>query len=251
MTARAVASVVCILALCSVVLVSAGGGADGLAEASVQASADVNVDVVESGASVNIAAGLTDDNTAAERRLANPSDPIFQPHPVPLLVNDTDGRKLVIQPEGLQWLEALGDTPLCIVVTAGPARSGKSFLVNNLLGAEHSKGFGVGHGVQVRPLVAVHGCCSVSRMVCLRRLTPHTKPSPLLPPPPPPHRDTPAAFGFGASPNLLTWRAMGLLLWCTWIQRASRRWEPSAATTRSSVCSLSCSRPRSTTTCVD
>lgn len=92
----------------------------------------------------------------------DPNNPLFVRRPVPLLVNDTTGTRLLVQDEGLAWLSALGDTPLCILVTAGPARSGKSFLHNNIVGADHASGFGVGHGVQVQLAVRLVAECQVA-----------------------------------------------------------------------------------------
>ncbi len=65
---------------------------------------------------------------------------------------------MLVDGEGLAFLRGLGDTPLAIVAVSGPARTGKTFFINNLaelgqtdvpVSAEvsSSSGFTVGHGV--------------------------------------------------------------------------------------------------------
>ena len=74
--------------------------------------------------------------------------------PIPLFLNSS-GTTFALQPEGLAFLSALGDTKVAIVSVGGQARAGKSFLLNNVLNASHdvgglptsdnaSTGFGVG-----------------------------------------------------------------------------------------------------------
>ena len=53
-------------------------------------------------------------------------------------------QKLEIVPNGVDFLRSV-NLPITPVVVIGPYRSGKSFLLNQLLGTECSKGFGVGH----------------------------------------------------------------------------------------------------------
>jgi len=61
------------------------------------------------------------------------------------LVNPTDSHtKLAVDPEGLAALRRI-TTPIAPVVVIGPYRSGKSFLLNQLLGVPCAEGFGVGH----------------------------------------------------------------------------------------------------------
>lgn len=51
-----------------------------------------------------------------------------------------------IEKQGLDLLKNLPQGPLAAVVVIGPYRSGKSFLMNQLLEVECDMGFGVGHG---------------------------------------------------------------------------------------------------------
>ena len=78
--------------------------------------------------------------------------------PISLLHPDDTGSTMLVDSEGLDFLRALGDTPLAIVAVSGPARTGKTFFINNLaeLGqtdkpltaqSGSSNGFTVGHGV--------------------------------------------------------------------------------------------------------
>ena len=70
---------------------------------------------------------------------------------VPLLITDKSGLKMVLCNAGLTYLEeALGDEELYITTVVGPARMGKSFLLNNLADISEEKPFGhppfeVGH----------------------------------------------------------------------------------------------------------
>lgn len=106
-------------------------------------------------------AGLTGSAVAAEAGAGLSFDRApFVDAPVPLLLADAQNTKLVIQDAGLELLRAIGDTRLSLVVTAGPARSGKSFLLNNLVGVPHDSGFGVGHTPKVR-MVPCRRCCSL------------------------------------------------------------------------------------------
>ena len=56
----------------------------------------------------------------------------------------SDSQKLEILPEGLELLQSI-DLPVAPVVVIGPYRSGKSFLLNQLLDVKCTQGFGVGH----------------------------------------------------------------------------------------------------------
>ena len=51
---------------------------------------------------------------------------------VTLLRPDAKGENLVVADEGIEFLRSLGDTPLAIVAVAGPARTGKSYFLNNV-----------------------------------------------------------------------------------------------------------------------
>ena len=64
--------------------------------------------------------------------------------PFPLLVPDDVHQKLVISPEGLEVISRVR-TAVSPVVVIGPYRSGKSFLLNQMLGLKCDEGFGVGH----------------------------------------------------------------------------------------------------------
>ena len=52
---------------------------------------------------------------------------------------------LAVDPAGIELLRSLGGVPVAPVVVIGPYRSGKSFLLNQLLGVGCASGFGVGH----------------------------------------------------------------------------------------------------------
>jgi len=67
-----------------------------------------------------------------------------QHKPVALLLPSSSHTKLNLQQEGLDYLRSI-KTPVAAVVVAGPYRSGKSFLLNQLLHLPCSSGFGVGH----------------------------------------------------------------------------------------------------------
>ena len=65
--------------------------------------------------------------------------------PVPIVLpSATDPTKLTLQKEGLDALRAVRG-PVAPVVVIGPYRSGKSFLLNQLLSVPCDEGFGVGH----------------------------------------------------------------------------------------------------------
>jgi len=78
-----------------------------------------------------------------------PSPPPLSPHPSPSarLVRPVPGSSLLeADAEGLALLRALPPgAPVAPVVVIGPYRSGKSFLLNQLLGVGCASGFGVGH----------------------------------------------------------------------------------------------------------
>ena len=65
-------------------------------------------------------------------------------HPTLIVKSSSDYTKLELVDEGLKLLAAI-DRPVAVVVVIGPYRSGKSFLLNQLLGVGCDKGFGVGH----------------------------------------------------------------------------------------------------------
>jgi hypothetical protein len=65
--------------------------------------------------------------------------------PVPIVLPDpADPTKLTLRSEGLDFLRSVRG-PIAPVVVIGPYRSGKSFLLNQLLGVSCGEGFGVGH----------------------------------------------------------------------------------------------------------
>ncbi|KAL1511535.1 hypothetical protein AB1Y20_006330 [Prymnesium parvum] len=61
-----------------------------------------------------------------------------------LLLPDASGNKLELQPPALAWLESLRG-PLAVVSAIGQYRSGKSYLLNQMMGLPCDKGFTVGH----------------------------------------------------------------------------------------------------------
>jgi hypothetical protein len=61
-----------------------------------------------------------------------------------LLPDTTSHTTLLLQPEGVRWLEALRG-PVVLVSVVGAYRTGKSFLLNELMGVGCSQGFTVGH----------------------------------------------------------------------------------------------------------
>lgn len=65
-------------------------------------------------------------------------------HPVLIVKSSSDYTKLELVEEGLELLRKI-DKPIAVVVVIGPYRSGKSFLLNQLLGVGCKEGFGVGH----------------------------------------------------------------------------------------------------------
>lgn len=68
-----------------------------------------------------------------------------EPRPVPIVLPDpADPTKLTLRSEGLDFLRSVRG-PIAPVVVIGPYRSGKSFLLNQLLGVPCDEGFGVGH----------------------------------------------------------------------------------------------------------
>ncbi|XP_008786072.2 guanylate-binding protein 4-like [Phoenix dactylifera] len=62
----------------------------------------------------------------------------------PILEPDPDHTKLRLAREGLEAIERI-TTPIAAVAVIGPYRSGKSFLLNQLLSLQCDEGFGVGH----------------------------------------------------------------------------------------------------------
>ncbi|KAK9834025.1 hypothetical protein WJX81_004222 [Elliptochloris bilobata] len=80
---------------------------------------------------------------AAARSVQDPGDEGLE-RPVPLVQPVPGGTKLQLAPEGLAVLRGIR-TPVSPVVVIGPYRSGKSFMLNQLLGVGCDKGFGVGH----------------------------------------------------------------------------------------------------------
>ena len=60
------------------------------------------------------------------------------------LPDDATHTKLVLQPRTLEWLRSLHG-PVSIVGAIGAYRSGKSFLLNSLMGVSCADGFMVGH----------------------------------------------------------------------------------------------------------
>lgn len=62
----------------------------------------------------------------------------------PIVVPDPGHTKLLIAREGLQAIQRI-KTPIAAIAVIGPYRSGKSFLLNQLLSLSCDEGFGVGH----------------------------------------------------------------------------------------------------------
>ncbi|KAK3277670.1 hypothetical protein CYMTET_14335, partial [Cymbomonas tetramitiformis] len=62
----------------------------------------------------------------------------------PLVRPDDQHTKLAVSHEGLDALRLI-TTPVAPIIVIGPYRSGKSFLLNQLLGVSCGEGFGVGH----------------------------------------------------------------------------------------------------------
>eukprot|EP00850_Spirogloea_muscicola_P005528 SM000025S08423 [mRNA] locus=s25:657110:662613:- [translate_table: standard] len=84
--------------------------------------------------------GGGDGNGAASARLRrSPYHRAF-----PMVEPDASHTKLTVVPEGLAAIARLPG-PLAIVAVIGPYRSGKSFLLNQLLALSCDEGFGVGH----------------------------------------------------------------------------------------------------------
>jgi hypothetical protein len=70
--------------------------------------------------------------------------------PVQLMRPDETHQKLVIVPEGIEYLEAIlssNGAPIAVVGVVGLYHGGKSFLLNQLLGAAPGRGFAVGPSV--------------------------------------------------------------------------------------------------------
>ena len=62
----------------------------------------------------------------------------------PLLLPDSEGHGLALQNHTLAWLRALPG-PIAVVTAIGQYRSGKSYLLNQLMEMPCDRGFGVGH----------------------------------------------------------------------------------------------------------
>mmetsp|Transcript_16501 Transcript_16501/g.43135 ORF Transcript_16501/g.43135 Transcript_16501/m.43135 type:complete len:640 (+) Transcript_16501:109-2028(+) len=77
--------------------------------------------------------------------LFHPQSLAYEPKPIPLLtpIANKANNQLAVAPEGLAFLKSLG--LVAPVVVIGPYRSGKSFLLNQLLSVPCDVGFGVGH----------------------------------------------------------------------------------------------------------
>ena len=65
-------------------------------------------------------------------------------HARALLLPDTEGHRLKLQPEALDWLRRIKG-PVAVVTAIGQYRSGKSYLLNQLMSVPCDQGFGVGH----------------------------------------------------------------------------------------------------------
>lgn len=72
-----------------------------------------------------------------------------QARALPLALPDASHTRLVLQPEAIEWLRALRG-PVALVSIIGPYRSGKSFLLNQLLSVDCDSGFAVGHRRQTQ-----------------------------------------------------------------------------------------------------
>ncbi|VAI38583.1 unnamed protein product [Triticum turgidum subsp. durum] len=62
----------------------------------------------------------------------------------PIVEPDYGHTKLRLSKQGLEAIQRI-NTPIAVVSVIGPYRSGKSFLLNQLLSLSCNKGFGVGH----------------------------------------------------------------------------------------------------------
>lgn len=67
----------------------------------------------------------------------------YTPKPIPLVYPDPSNTKLELNPQGLQFLDSITNN-IAVISVAGRAKTGKSFLLNNLMGVHHDKGFKVG-----------------------------------------------------------------------------------------------------------
>ena len=76
------------------------------------------------------------------RRSPQPTKKQFS---IPLIRSVEGATTLELAPEGVAFLRSLSNIPVAPVVVMGPYRSGKSFLLNQLLGVGCDEGFGVGH----------------------------------------------------------------------------------------------------------
>ncbi|OAY82517.1 Guanylate-binding protein 4, partial [Ananas comosus] len=72
------------------------------------------------------------------------SDPEEAERAFPIVEPDPDHTKLHLAREGLEAIRRIKN-PIAAVAVIGPYRSGKSFLLNQLLSLSCDKGFGVGH----------------------------------------------------------------------------------------------------------
>ena len=61
-----------------------------------------------------------------------------------LLLPDAEGHRLALQNHTLEWLRTLPG-PIAVVTAIGQYRSGKSYLLNQLMQMPCDRGFGVGH----------------------------------------------------------------------------------------------------------
>ncbi|XP_042387309.1 guanylate-binding protein 4-like [Zingiber officinale] len=71
-------------------------------------------------------------------------DPVDLRRAFPIVVPDSEHTKLRLAREGLEAIQRI-TTPIAAVAVIGPYRSGKSFLLNQLLSLSCDEGFGVGH----------------------------------------------------------------------------------------------------------
>ena len=81
-----------------------------------------------------------------ENKNSTPSTKPKQFFSIPLIRSVDGATTLELAPEGVAFLRSLPkELPVAPVVVMGPYRSGKSFLLNQLLGVGCEEGFGVGH----------------------------------------------------------------------------------------------------------
>ena len=98
---------------------------------------------MRSGGTVPRRSGGHEVNTERRGAVVAASSGGRRPFPI-VLPSEAERTKLTLQREGLDVLRGIKG-PIAPVVVIGPYRSGKSFLLNQMLGVSCGEGFGVGH----------------------------------------------------------------------------------------------------------